>query len=275
MDKIVLELLPFGLSICKFQKINGDVSNILNNSLFSVLLKTPEETSVVIETRVLNTIKPTSTDNGWVAYKIQGVLDFNQTGILDRLISQLAFNEISVFTISSYNTDYLLIQEKNLARANFFLSRVAHIVGRSKEEKLIYFSASVSSGRNPELVNHYQYIVYEIINKKARVLTDHLANQNLQQSGDPTKTEKQVCETDMDFFHQSHGLIAHISQASTGVGFEIGLATALHKPILCLGYKEFPARISPMISGNKHIQLYLYQNLDDTVAVINTFIDNL
>jgi hypothetical protein len=98
---------------------------------------------------------------------------------------------------------------------------------------------------------------------------------NPQQSGDPTKTEKQVCETDMDFFHQSHGLIAHISQASTGVGFEIGLATALHKPILCLGYKEFPARISPMISGNKHIQLYLYQNLDDTVAVINTFIDNL
>ena len=54
-----------------------------------------------------------SRDDGWKAFRIQGVLDFSLIGILSRITTLLADNKIGVFAISTYNTDYILTKKEN------------------------------------------------------------------------------------------------------------------------------------------------------------------
>ena len=53
----------------------------------------------------------------WRALKVQGPLDFEETGILADLTAPLAAAGVSVFVVSTFDTDYLLIKEKNLSSA--------------------------------------------------------------------------------------------------------------------------------------------------------------
>ena len=46
-----------------------------------------------------------------------GILDFSLTGILSRLSGILAEQEIGIFAVSTYNTDYILVKEENFERA--------------------------------------------------------------------------------------------------------------------------------------------------------------
>ncbi len=70
---------------------------------------TEEEISVVSATANV----PTNTINredSWKAFKIEGVLDFSLVGILAKIAALLAEKEISIFAVSTYNTDYVLIK---------------------------------------------------------------------------------------------------------------------------------------------------------------------
>lgn len=49
-----------------------------------------------------------SVDKTWSAFRIEGVLDFSLIGILSKISSLLAENNIGIFAISTYNTDYIL-----------------------------------------------------------------------------------------------------------------------------------------------------------------------
>ena len=61
-------------------------------------------------------------EDGWRGFRIQGVLDFSLSGILAEISSLLAKNEIGIFVISTYNTDYILTKEENYQRALEVLS---------------------------------------------------------------------------------------------------------------------------------------------------------
>ena len=52
-------------------------------------------------------------DDGWKAFRIVGTLDFSLIGILARISKILASNEIGIFAISTYNTDYILTKDEN------------------------------------------------------------------------------------------------------------------------------------------------------------------
>ena len=56
-------------------------------------------------------------DDGWRGFRIQGILDFSLVGILSKLSSILAENQIGIFAVSTYNTDYILVKEENFERA--------------------------------------------------------------------------------------------------------------------------------------------------------------
>lgn len=56
-------------------------------------------------------------DSDWRAFKIEGVLDFSLVGILAKLASLLAQAKISIFAISTYNTDYILVKAASLQTA--------------------------------------------------------------------------------------------------------------------------------------------------------------
>ena len=48
----------------------------------------------------------------WICLKLEGLFPFSQTGVLLSFIEPLSSNEIPIFAISTYDTDYVLIQEE-------------------------------------------------------------------------------------------------------------------------------------------------------------------
>lgn len=81
---------------------------------------TDDEISVVLPTENVpdNTL---SREDDWRAFKIEGVLDFSLVGILANISSLLAKEDISIFAISTYNTDYVLVKESNFKKATHVL----------------------------------------------------------------------------------------------------------------------------------------------------------
>ena len=107
-----LKKIDYMLSVCKVT----DVSDIDLNANFFFIGKTDEELSLVCKTEDApqNTVER---DDGWRGFRIQGVLDFSLIGILSKLSGILAENKIGIFAVSTYNTDYILVKEKNFERA--------------------------------------------------------------------------------------------------------------------------------------------------------------
>ena len=99
-------------SVCKVM----DYSLINMDAEYSFIGKTDEEKSLVCITGDVpsNVIER---DDGWKGFRIQGVLDFSLIGILSKITEILAENSISIFAISTYNTDYVLIKKENYQKA--------------------------------------------------------------------------------------------------------------------------------------------------------------
>lgn len=107
-----LKALPYALTVCRL----ADASQIDLKKDFYFLERTDEELSLVCRTEDA----PANTDvrdDGWRAFRIEGVLDFSLIGILSRLSAILAENQIGIFAVSTYNTDYILVKEENFDRA--------------------------------------------------------------------------------------------------------------------------------------------------------------
>lgn len=114
-----LKLLDLDLSIAKLTNLDN-LNEIIEKSSFFSLTKTDEELSLVIETSSLPEHK--FANAGWKAFKISGPLDFSLVGILHQIIQPLSENGISIFTISTFDTDYILIREEQIDRAITVLS---------------------------------------------------------------------------------------------------------------------------------------------------------
>ncbi|MGN0708914.1 MAG: ACT domain-containing protein [Anaerovoracaceae bacterium] len=88
---------------------------------FYFIGKTDEEISLVCETAKTpgNTVER---EDGWKAFRIQGVLDFSLIGILSKISGLLAENHIGIFAVSTYNTDYILVNRDSFDKAMTVLS---------------------------------------------------------------------------------------------------------------------------------------------------------
>ncbi len=93
---------------------------------FFSITRTKDELSIVCEeSRVRADVKA---EKGWRALKVEGPLDFALTGILVSLAAPLAEAKISIFAISTFDTDYILIKKENLKKAIGILSTFCKIV---------------------------------------------------------------------------------------------------------------------------------------------------
>ena len=52
-------------------------------------------------------------DDGWRAFCIQGILEFSLIGILSKIVSILTDHHISIYAVSTYNTDYIFLKKEN------------------------------------------------------------------------------------------------------------------------------------------------------------------
>lgn len=107
-----IKTLDYKFSVCKV--INYSLVNF--ESKFCFIGKTDEENSLVCITNDVPT-NTTERDDGWSAFRIQGILDFSLIGILAKISSLLAENEIGIFAVSTYNTDYIFTKKENYDKA--------------------------------------------------------------------------------------------------------------------------------------------------------------
>lgn len=116
--KILLSATPQKLVVCRLDR-KSEISDWLNKVLkdgdFFSLTRTNEELSLVcVEEKI-----PAGAvaEKGWRALKVKGPLDFSMTGILVSISGLLAENRISIFVVSTYETDYILVKEEFLDKA--------------------------------------------------------------------------------------------------------------------------------------------------------------
>ncbi len=112
-----LKVINQEFSVCKLQNL----SKVEYGDTFCFVGKTDEEISLVCSTDKVPD-NATERDDGWKAFRIQGVLDFSLIGILSKISSILAENQIGIFAVSTYNTDYILMKKENFERALQVLS---------------------------------------------------------------------------------------------------------------------------------------------------------
>ena len=124
MEKnMVLKTLPYNFTVCKLSKT--DKINL--SSEFCFFGKTDEEISLVCKTED-TPAETIERDDGWRGFRIEGVLDFSLIGILSKLSAILAENQIGIFAVSTYNTDYILVKEENFNRALKVLASEGYII---------------------------------------------------------------------------------------------------------------------------------------------------
>ena len=107
-----LQRLEGEFTICKI----NDVGQVDFTREFVFLSKTDDEISLVCE----STCVPSATlasEAGWSALKVSGILDFGMVGIIARIASVLAEIGVSIFVISTYNTDYILIKTEQMEQS--------------------------------------------------------------------------------------------------------------------------------------------------------------
>ena len=108
-----IEILKQKFAVCKIK----DSSEINFEDDFLFVGKTDEELSVVcVEEKVYKSAY--AVDKGWKALRIKEVLDFSLVGILYKISKILAENNIGIFAVSTYNTDYILVNEENINKAS-------------------------------------------------------------------------------------------------------------------------------------------------------------
>lgn len=109
---ILLQPLAPEFSVCKVT----DYSGVDREQPFCFTGCTEEEKSLVCPAAMVpeNT---TAREDGWKAFRVCGELDFSLIGIFARIAEVLAAQGISIFALSTYNTDYVLTKKEDSGRA--------------------------------------------------------------------------------------------------------------------------------------------------------------
>jgi hypothetical protein len=110
---MTLNILPQIFTICRLDP-GTEIPSWIKQSIFFSISKSSEELSIVCEERLVPTgIK---SESSWRALQVKGPLDFSLTGILSSIAKPLADSKISIFSISTFDTDYVLVKNESLDR---------------------------------------------------------------------------------------------------------------------------------------------------------------
>lgn len=110
-----LKVIEGHFSVCRLNADSPFPDWALLSSFYSIS-KSADELSVVCESKYVSD-KDIKEESGWSLIKVIGPLDFSLTGILASLANPLAEAELSLFAISTFETDYLMVKKINLLKA--------------------------------------------------------------------------------------------------------------------------------------------------------------
>jgi nucleoside 2-deoxyribosyltransferase len=133
----------------------------------------------------------------------------------------------------------------------------------------IYFACSITGGREFEAM--YKEIVAALTADGHEIPTSHLAQSDVMEN-ERELTPQDVYKRDTNWIKNCDALIAEVSAPSHGVGYEIGFALNLGKPVLCL--HERGRRVSKMITGNPDPVLRVrdYADVNEAISQARMFL---
>ena len=135
----------------------------------------------------------------------------------------------------------------------------------------IYFAGAIRGGRQDASTYH---AMIAHLQTHAEVLTEHVGNMALSDGGEHDLTDKEIHARDVAWLEECDAVGAEVTTPSLGVGYELGVAEKLGKPILCLfddGNPDF--RLSAMLSGNPKSTIARYGELDEAIEAMNRFVE--
>ena len=133
----------------------------------------------------------------------------------------------------------------------------------------IYFAGSIRGGRDDAAV--YEAMI-AWLRSFGEVLTEHVGDPTLSETGDDGPSDQYIHDRDMAWLFACDFVVAEVTRPSLGVGYELGWATVLGKPILCL-YRTISGQpLSAMIAGSPGVQTAAYSSLDEAKTIMKEFI---
>jgi hypothetical protein len=112
----MINLIPLTYDFTIYQlSVGHKVPYQIYRSGFCSVTKTSDEISIVTNCNVH--FKDLKSSTGWKGFKVEGILDFSKVGIIHDITRVLKENNISVFVISTYNTDYIFVKNESLNKA--------------------------------------------------------------------------------------------------------------------------------------------------------------
>lgn len=135
----------------------------------------------------------------------------------------------------------------------------------------IYFACSITGGREFEPV--FQSIVSALLADQHEVPTAHLADASVREL-ERVVSPAGVYARDVAWIRAADALVAEVSTPSHGVGYEIGFALGLGKPVLACHRRD--RGISKMISGNPDGNLVVkqYDSPEEAVQLVRAFLNS-
>lgn len=133
----------------------------------------------------------------------------------------------------------------------------------------IYFCGSIRGGRNDAQLYHD---LIEYLKAFGTVLTERIGRLDLVDEREVPPC--QIHDRDIAWLKSADVIIAEVSTPSLGVGYELGRAVEMGKPILCLYRKNADKTLSGMISGSPGIISIVYEVIEEAEKWIAGFIKN-
>jgi hypothetical protein len=125
MPTVTLTLLPGDYAISRLAP-NAPDPTWARDSPVSIIARTADELSVLCASEKVPA--GTQSEPGWKLFKFHGPFAFTQTGILAAVLTPLAQAEVGILAISTFDTDYVLVKDTNLGRAQDALAAAGHVV---------------------------------------------------------------------------------------------------------------------------------------------------
>lgn len=126
---LTLDLVPGSYAICRWDPGDSLPPWVMQGEFFSVT-RTSAELSAVCDVAVVPS--GVKADGPWLMLAVRGPLDFNITGVLAALAVPLAHACISIFAVSTYDTDYLLVRDREMDRAVRALREAGHNISEAR-----------------------------------------------------------------------------------------------------------------------------------------------
>lgn len=124
-----LAVLPGLLAVCRLPA-DCALPSWLADSVLTSVTRSADETSIVCDASIVPA--DVTVESGWRAIKVAGPLEFGLTGVLLSVAQPLAEAGVSIFALSTYDTDYVLVKESALTDALAALSSAGHRIDKRR-----------------------------------------------------------------------------------------------------------------------------------------------